>query len=321
MLSGLSSFLNRLRSRQLGHLVKDRYTGRIAHEKISLDMWWRRGLFSEPFAKIDRMQWFRRWLRTENIHAGHKMNRPASAKKIPGFVKFYGINMNDFQDQEYNSFNDFFTREIREGARPISSPDDDHVIVSPADSRVVVYDSIQRAQKFWIKSKEFTLEKLLGESQSYHAQQFHGGEVASFRLSPQDYHHYHSPVAGTVVAYRMLQGSYYSVDPNTIQSDIDVLGENHREWLIIRSPTLGNVLFVAIGADDVGTVAFEPKIKVGYELAKGERIGKFSYGGSSVLVAFEPNKVRWDSDLVENTAANLETYIHMGDHVGRASND
>jgi phosphatidylserine decarboxylase precursor len=83
---------------------------------------------------------------------------------------------------------------------------------------------------------------------------FDDGAVASFRLSPQDYHRYHSPISGTVKEFRSLPGEYYEVDPIAINSKINILTSNARDYILIDSPEFGEVLFVAIGASEVGTV-------------------------------------------------------------------
>lgn len=84
--------------------------------------------------------------------------------------------------------------------------------------------------------------------------QFDDGAVASFRLSPQDYHRYHSPVSGKIKLFRSLPGDYYQVDPLALRSSLDILSRNARDYVVIESEEFGDVLFVAIGATDVGTV-------------------------------------------------------------------
>lgn len=83
---------------------------------------------------------------------------------------------------------------------------------------------------------------------------FDDGAVASFRLSPQDYHRYHSPVSGKIKLFRSLPGDYYQVDPMALRSGLDILSRNARDYVVIESEEFGDVLFVAIGATDVGTV-------------------------------------------------------------------
>ncbi|RQM05740.1 hypothetical protein DH86_00003592, partial [Scytalidium sp. 3C] len=122
---------------------------------------------------------------------------PSSARQIKEFVDFYNINMNDFEPSDIHSFKtfeDFFVRKHAPGSRPIFAAQDPTHAVIAADCRVVVYPTVLETKKLWIKGKHFTIEDLIQDKQR--AQIWADGAVASFRLSPQDYHRYHSPVSG-----------------------------------------------------------------------------------------------------------------------------
>ncbi len=135
-----------------------------------------------------------------------------------------------------------------------------------------------------------------------------------------DYHHYHSPVEGYVRAWQKIDGTYYGVDGPAIKSDLDVLGSNSRSWVLIETKEFGLVLFVAIGATTVGSVQLREEVREsGYKLEKGEEIGLFAYGGSSIIVAFENNRVQWDEDLLANTARGIETSVLVGYSLGKAT--
>ena len=121
-----------------------------------------------------------------------------------------------------------------------------------ADSRVVTYDSVPEIKKLWIKGYDFSITNLVMDSQL--GPQFADGPVASFRLSPQDYHRYHSPVTGTIKQFRSMPGDYYQVDPVALSSHVDILTRNARDYVVIDTEDFGLVLFVAIGATDVGSV-------------------------------------------------------------------
>lgn len=124
--------------------------------------------------------------------------------------------------------------------------------IIPADCRAVVYAEVAQAYKIWIKGAYFTIGNLICDSKL--AMTWHDGALASFRLSPQDYHRYHSPVSGTVKWWKRIAGDYYGVDPLCLRSKIDVLSKNARCVVCISSREFGEVLFVAIGASSVGTV-------------------------------------------------------------------
>lgn len=163
--------------------------------------------------------------------------------------------MEDFEPSDisqYPSFEEFFTRAHKPGSRPIAEQQNPRRAVVVSDSRVVVYDSVALTKKLWIKGTDFSITNLVMDTQL--GGRFANGAVASFRLSPQDYHRYHSPVTGTVKDFRSLPGDYYQVDPVALRSKVNILTANARDYVVIETEEFGDVLFVAIGATDVGTV-------------------------------------------------------------------
>ena len=154
--------------------------------------------------------------------------------------------------EQYLTFEDFFIRKHAPNARPISAPEDPTVAVAAADSRVVVYTTVEKTRELWIKGSDFTITNLIKDHER--AAVWENGSVASFRLSPQDYHRYHSPVEGRVKWYKPIPGDYLQVDPVALQSSVNILTENARCCVCIESDQFGDVLFVAIGATEVGTV-------------------------------------------------------------------
>jgi len=172
------------------------------------------------------------------------------------------------------------------------------------------------AQKFWIKGKNFSITSLVDDE--HLATLFADGPIASFRLSPQDYHRYHSPVTGTVKWWKQISGEYYNVDPLNLRSHIDVLTVNARCCVCFETERYGNVLFVAIGATDVGTVNFNNEIKViGNRIHKGDEIGRFEFGGSSIIVAFEKGRIDLDEDLLEHSKKGVMVDVEVGMSLGR----
>ncbi|KAL3952783.1 hypothetical protein ACCO45_012726 [Purpureocillium lilacinum] len=214
--------------------------------------------------------------------------------------------MDDFDPSDidrYSTFEDFFTRAHKASSRPIFKQEDASYAVVAADSRVVVYDSVSETKKLWIKGSDFSLTQLVMDTEL--GDRFQGGSIASFRLSPQDYHRYHSPVTGVVKLYRSMPGDYYQVDPVALRSDVDILTRNRREYLAIETQEFGDVLFVAIGATDVGCVRIHNQWrKQGSRVSKGDELGHFQFGGSSIVVAFE--KGREDQKDEERKPLNNE---------------
>ncbi|ODQ51658.1 hypothetical protein SAICODRAFT_26420, partial [Saitoella complicata NRRL Y-17804] len=120
--------------------------------------------------------------------------------------------------------------------------------------------------------------------------------------------------------WKELDGEYYGVDPICLQSDIDILTANARSAFCVNSPAFGEVLFVAIGAEDVGTVKLNDSCKTeGAEIKKGEEVGIFEFGGSSIIVAFEKGRIEFDEDLREVSNQSIMMDIDVGMSLGRAT--
>jgi phosphatidylserine decarboxylase precursor len=181
---------------------------------------------------------------------GKKQATPFSKRQIESFIDFFHINMNEFEPSDidgYATFEDFFVRAHKPGSRPIHAKND-------ATKAVVMYDTVAESIKIWIKGTDFIITNLVMDRQL--GPLFDDRAVASFRLSPQDYHRYHSPISGKAKLFRSLPGDYYQVDPMALRSDLDILSRNTRDYVVIESEEFGDVLFVAIGATDVGSVLY-----------------------------------------------------------------
>lgn len=137
------------------------------------------------------------------------------------------------------------------------------------------------------------------------------------RLAPDDYHRFHSPVAGVVRSVRLLGRELFSVKAIAVRSHVNVLCENKRAVLALEAAEAGLVWLVAVGACQVGSIQLG--VTAGEAVAKGQELGWFQYGGSSVVLVFDTQRVRLDSDLVENSALGRETLVRMGTSLGRAA--
>lgn len=211
--------------------------------------------------------------------------------------------------EQFKNFNEFFYRALKPGARPCSAPDDPRVIVSPSDCRTVVFNTIDAAQAIWVKGRDFTIERLLGEAYPEDVKRYHGGSLGIFRLAPQDYHRFHIPVDGVMDEPKTIEGEYYTVNPMAIRSALDVYGENVRVVVPIDSVAHGRVMVICIGAMMVGSTVITRK--KGEQVKRAEELGYFKFGGSTLLLLFEPGQMRYDEDLVDNSNSALETLVSV----------
>jgi len=262
-------------------------------------------------------------LKAESEKMGKQYDDPSSVAHIKPFIKSFNLEdtlpeMKQPDPTKYATFNEFFAREIKEEARPIAEPHDDLVVSSPADCRLTAYPTIDLATKYWIKGYGFTLERLLGSAEL--AQQFDQGSLVIARLAPQDYHRWHSPVSGTVQSVKEIAGAYYTVNPQAINEPgtLDVFCENRRSVMTIKRTSTGNTIaLVAVGAMLVGSIKYVPGVEVGAEVHRGQCLGAFYYGGSTVIVLYPKGEVEHDADLVKNSTEHaLETLMKVGWRTG-----
>ncbi|RWA09534.1 hypothetical protein EKO27_g5588 [Xylaria grammica] len=297
----------------------DRLTGQINEEKMSVYV--RLGirlLYKGLKSRDMENKRIRKLLKGMSIKQGRKYDDPASKSQIEPFIAFHRLDMSEvlLPVEEFKSFNEFFYRALKPGARPCSAPENPHIIVSPADCRSVVFNSIDSATNIWIKGREFSIKRLLGDAYPEDASRYENGSLGIFRLAPQDYHRFHIPVDGTLRKPKLIEGEYYTVNPMAIRSALDVYGENVRVICPIDSEQHGRVMVICVGAMMVGSTVITRQ--EGEHVKRAEELGYFKFGGSTIVVLFEPGKMIYDDDLVDNSNGALETLIRAGMSVGHS---
>jgi phosphatidylserine decarboxylase len=256
---------------------------------------------------------------------GASYDKPESKAHIKPFIISFQLqptlaDLEQPDPDKYATFNEFFARPLRAGARPVAEPDNDAVVSSVADCRLTAYQTIDLATKYWIKGSGFTLERLLGSAEL--ARTFDGGSIVIARLAPQDYHRWHAPVSGTVKSVQEIPGTYYTVNPQAINEGgtLDVFCENKRSVQIVeRAGTGSPVAIIAVGAMLVGSIVYvNGSGEVGAQIQRGHVLGKFLYGGSTVITVYPKGEVTLDADLVKNSQPpeRCETLMRVGWRVG-----
>lgn len=287
----------------------DRYTGEVKTERVYGERWLRFA-YENPVGRffvwlLARRALFSKWY-------GWKMNKRASGTLIFPFIVDYDIDVDEFAKSafDFKTFNEFFYRALKPGARPIAPGDD--VAVFPADGRHLAFANVETADGFYAKGKKFTLAQLFQDEAL--AQEFAGGAMLISRLCPVDYHRFHFPVAGLPAESRLIQGSLYSVSPLALRRRLEYLVENKRVVTTIAAPGFGTVAMVEIGATNVGTI--RQTHVPGRAAKKGEEKGLFTFGGSCVVTVFQRGRLTFDADLLAQSAQQRETYARMGDRLG-----
>lgn len=219
---------------------------------------------------------------------------------------------------------------------------------------MTAFQTVSDATKIWIKGRTFSIKRLLGDDYKDDASRFEGGSLCIFRLAPQvrlgdcyrtrsrtlitsfgcqDYHRYHSCVDGTIGKMSYISGEYYTVNPIAIRSSLDVYAENARVIVPMETEAYGCMYNVCIGAMMVGSIKFTKHegdpVKRGEEYGMSLRraayppsltspTGYFAFGGSTIVCLFEPNTVQFDDDILQNSAACIETLVRVGMRIGRS---
>jgi len=219
------------------------------------------------------------------------------------YCRAYGVELDECRKASgFESFDDFFTRELRDGVRPL--PDDPRIIASPADGRI---DSIGPVdgRAFVVKGRPYRVDELLGDDEE--ARRYEGGAGCVVYLSPRDYHRVHAPVSGEITVVRSMPGDYYPVNAIGVRHVHNLFVRNRRVAIAIDTPPssgFGRVTVVMVAAMVVGRITVtginERDVPFGVHtmsppvaVERGDEIGIFRLGSTAVLF-FEPGVVgRW----------------------------
>ncbi len=216
------------------------------------------------------------------------------------YCRAYAVDLDECRKASgFRSFDEFFTRELRDGARPL--PDDRAVVISPADGRVDSIGPID-GRAFRVKGRPYQVDELLGDDEE--ARRYEGGQGCVVYLSPRDYHRVHAPVSGVITTVRSMPGDYYPVNAIGVRHVHNLFVRNRRVAITIETPPesgLGRVTVVMVAAMVVGRITVSGieerdvpigvfRLSPGRRVERGEEIGIFRLG-STAVVFFEPGVV------------------------------
>ena len=265
-------------------------------------------LYHNPFGKLALHLLVKRKLLSE-WYGGTK-DKSNSTKDIEAFVEELNIDMSEAVKSmdEFKSFNDFFYRKLKPEARPIGEG-----LISPADAKLIAFESIDEVGEFYVKGRKFTLHEYFQNEDM--AKKYVNSSLFIFRLAPNDYHRYHFPYPGKVSASKKINGHYFSVSPYALEPNFaKVFCENKREYLTLSTQDKGDIILSPVGATMVGSIyeTFTPNSHV----LKGDEMGYFAFGGSTIVMLVDQSKVKIDQDLLDNTKNKIETAVKMGERIG-----
>lgn len=334
----------------MGNYVIDRQTGKKLFEsmplyvRVGMHLLFVNGSGYLSYPSVEKLL----TAQSEKQGKMYDQQGPEVRPHIESFIKTYNLPLEELlvtDLDQYPTFNAFFSRRLKPTARPITSPTDPRIVVSPADCRMTCYQTVDKAKQFWIKGKQFTVPHLLGTADPADRQppatstpQTEGSQshatpselddalrpvyqdadcaVCIARLAPQDYHRFHSPVEATVVGIKDISGELYTVNPQAINEDLNVFTQNKRSVMLLKAkfgPGRESVpiAFVAVGAMLVGSIGWSKK--AGDKVAKGEELGWFQYGGSTCITIFpSASGIQFDEDIRNNSEHKMETLVKVG---------
>lgn len=245
--------------------------------------------------KIFTQKWFSRAV-------GRFLNAPISRPLIGPYIKKYGVNIGPYTEQEFRSFNHFFTRQY------------DHFlatgdVISPCDGILTVYP-IEESTTFHIKHTDYSLSQLLDDADL--AAEFSGGQCLVFRLPPCYYHRYCYALSGTYLCDRKIDGILHCIRP-VAHAHFPVFAQNCREYTLVNSPALGKVIQMEVGALLVGKIVNYPHSQTVHQ---GAEKGYFEFGGSTVILLVQKNRLILDNQIA--SATNSEIEVHYGQKIADA---
>lgn len=247
---------------------------------------------------------------------------------IHGFAKAYDIQLDEYARgnlAEYDSFNDFFTRELKPNARPIAGGDDgsgnNAAIICPADGSISQLGQLQTTQILQAKGRNYEVGQLLADHAD--GQYFSDGSFATVYLAPSNYHRVHMPFAGTLTQTRYVPGTLFSVNNNTATHVPDLFARNER-LVCVFDTQFGRAAVVLVGAMIVagietvatGKIARSDHVQIAdhdLPLQQGDELGRFYLGSTAIVLLPKAAGTRWQTDITHGSR------VMMGQLLGTAT--
>jgi phosphatidylserine decarboxylase len=245
---------------------------------------------------------------------------PVHRAAMKAFAKAYKVDMEEAEHSfdRYSTLAEFFTRGLKPGMRPVDAGE--KVVVSPVDGRVSQVGYSEHGRCLQAKGIEYTVDELLGDSEA--AKPFHGGAWTTLYLSPRDYHRIHAPLAGVITGYAYIPGEFWPVNPASVKNKQSLFCVNER-LVTYLDTAAGKCAVVKVGAtcvsrikaayDEMVTHTGQPGKVHRYDthipVAKAGELGRFEMG-STVILLFEPQRVKWDDSL------QPEAVVRLGQRIG-----
>lgn len=247
------------------------------------------------------------------IYGAYQSSR-LSQHKISPFIQEFKIPMDEYEDENFESFNDFFIRKFRAGARPFDQ--NPKSMPAFAEARYFAYEKITEEQTFPVKGVGLSAAGLLNSEEK--AKDFIGGPLLLARLCPVDYHRFHFPDSGKLLEEPYsIAGALHSVNPVALKYKQEIFLTNERQVSILETEHFGKLAYIEVGALCVGKIV---QTFSGSQFQRGQEKGYFLFGGSTVIVLGQPGRWKPDADVLAQTAQGRETLVRLGEKIASALN-
>ena len=243
--------------------------------------------------------------------AGAFMDSRLSVPLIKRFIKSSGIDTSQYVMKKFRSYNEFFTRRVKRGMRPIDRMPSH--FISPCDSKLTVY-KIGKSSVFRIKGSRYRVSDLI--QNDFLAKRYEGGYCMIFRLEVDDYHRYCYIDSGTKTENTFINGELHTVNPIALEH-YNIYKRNCREYTVLHTENFGDVVQVEVGAMMVGKLVNE-NAGAARRVQRGEEKGYFAFGGSTVIVLAKKGSAVPEKRIWNYSRLGIETRVRQGETVGTA---
>ncbi len=227
-----------------------------------------------------------------------------SKRIISSYIRLYGIDTQETENNTYHNLHDFFTRKLKQGARPIAEGTE--LYTSPVDGKIESCGDIVENSIFLVKEKRYNLVDLLGKEGNI--AKYINGKYIVFYLSPADYHRLHSPIDGEVIKQFTLGRKSYPVNSLGLTYGDQPISKNYRQITELQTANGATCAFIKVGAMFVNSIHLTNTTT---EWKKGEEVGFFSFG-STVVMLFEPNSAEFLEQTVPGQKIQVgQAFAHM----------
>jgi phosphatidylserine decarboxylase len=284
---------------------RDRETGALLRERVyaagQLEF-----LYGNPIGRLLLKHLLVR--RTFSWLYGFSKRTPRSRDQITAFIETLGVDTSEIEKpiEAYGSLDEFFSRRLRPGARPID-PDPNHLL-SPSDGRALAWQCLGQGPLV-VKAARTTVAEMIGDPAM--AAEFSDAAVLLVRLAAADYHRCHFPASGIAHAPQAVGNRLHSVHPIALEAGAPSF-TNYRMRTRIDSDAFGPLLIIEVGALTVGSIVqtFAPS-----RVERGQEKSYFRFGGSALLMLARADRITFDDDLTRSTAEGMESQVRVGTRV------